>query len=123
MNQKNHTYYSVSASRADRQDGLCFSKSSSGSKASRMSPEQINKSISILAKVEKIISEMRWNASSLGIDYQHTAALVEACARLNPPISLSTYYRYRALYCKYYLGEVKDWRSYLDRFLDRKEHK
>jgi hypothetical protein len=94
MNQENHAYNGVSVSRADRQDRLCFGKCSAGSKASRMSPDRIGKSISVLAEVEEVITEMRWDASSRGIDYQHTAALREACARLNPPIGLSTYYRY-----------------------------
>jgi hypothetical protein len=123
MNQENHSYDRVSASRADRQDRLCFDKCSAGSKASRMSPERIGKSISVLAEIEEIITEMRWNASSRGIDYRHTAALREACARLNPPISLSTFYRYRTLYCEYHFAEVKDWLRYLDRSLDRKERK
>ena len=106
--------------RMDKTDPV-FGKCSADSKASRMSPDRIGKSVSVLAEVEEIITEMRWNASSRGIDYQHTAARGEACAPLNPPVSLSIYYRYRALYWKYHFGEVKDWRRYLDRFLDRKE--
>jgi len=121
MNQENHSYDRVSASGADRQDRLCFDECSTGSKASRMSPERIGKSISVLAEVEEIITVMSRNASSRGIDYRHAAALREACARLNPTIGLGTYYRYRALYWKHHFGEVKDWRKYLDRFLDRKE--
>ena len=106
--------------RMDKTDPV-FGKCSADSKASRMSPDRIGKSVSVLAEVEEIITEMRGSASSRGIDYRHTATLREACARLNPPIGLSTYYRYRALYWKYHFGEVKDWRRYLDRFLDRKE--
>src|SRR5258708_39061382 len=101
MNQENNSYDRVSASRGDRQDRLCFDKCSAGGKASWMSPERIRKSISVLAEIEEIITEMRWNASSRGIDYRHTAALREACARLNPPISLGTFYRYRAIYWNY----------------------
>jgi hypothetical protein len=88
-----------------------------------MSPERIGKISSVLARVQEITTEMRWKASSRRIDYQHTAALREACASLDPPIGLSTYYRYRTLYWEYHFGEVKDWLRYLDRFLDRKEHK
>ncbi len=89
MNQENHSLDRVSASRADRQDRLCFDKCSAGSKASRMSPERIGTSISVLAEIEEIITEMRWNASSRGIDYRHTAALREACARLRAAMTVS----------------------------------
>ena len=123
MNQEiTHTIECQSLKRVEKSDSV-LDKYSSSSKASRMSSEQISKITSILARVKEITTEMRRNANSRRIEYQHTAALREACASLDPPIGLSTYYRYRTLYCVYHFGEVKDWLRYLDRSLDRKERK
>jgi hypothetical protein len=71
---------------------------------------------SAVVQVEEITAEMRRHANSYGLPYQHTAALRQACALLEPPIGLSTYYRYRVLYSEYHFGEVRNWLIYLTSF-------
>ena len=77
------------------------------------SPRQMSKIDSTLAQVEQITAEMRRHANSYGQHYSHAVALKQACALLEPPIGLSTYYRYRVLRSKYRFGEARNWLSYL----------
>jgi hypothetical protein len=78
---------------------------------------RIRKIDSTLVHVEGIITEMRHDADSSGQHYRHTAALKRARTLLEPPIALSTYYRYWALFSKYHLGEVRYWLGSLDLYL------
>ncbi len=88
-----------------------------------MSPGRISKIDSALARVEGIITQMRHDADSSGQHYQHTAALKQACALVEPPLALSTYYRYRVLSSKYHFGEARYWLGYLDDYLTRRSSK
>lgn len=72
-----------------------------------LSLEHMSEIDSTLGQVEGIIAEMRHEADSSGQHYQHTSALKRACAQLEPPIALSTYYRYRVLYSNYHFGEAR----------------
>ncbi len=74
-----------------------------------LSPERLSNIDSALAQVEGIIAEMSQDADSYGQHYQHTAALKQACALVDPPLALSTYYRYRSLSSKYHFGEARCW--------------
>ena len=88
-----------------------------------LSLERMSEIDSALAQVEGIIAEMRHEADSSGHHYQHTSTLKRACALLEPPIALSTYYRYRVLYSKYHFGEARYWLGYLDLHLTGRSSK
>jgi hypothetical protein len=88
-----------------------------------LSPERLSNIDSALAQVEGIIDKVRHDADSSGQLYQHTSALKQACALLEPPIALSTYYRYRVLYSKYHFGEARYWLDYLDLHLTGRSSK
>jgi hypothetical protein len=88
-----------------------------------LSPERLSKIDSTLEQVEGIIDEMRHDEGSSGQHYQHTSALKQACALLEPTIALSTYYRYRVLYSKYHYGEAREWLGYLDLHLTGRSSK
>jgi hypothetical protein len=87
------------------------------------SPERISNIDSALLQVEGIIAEMRHDADSSGQHYQHTSALKQACALLEPPITLSTYYRYRSLSSAHHFREARYWLGYLDLYLTRRSSK
>jgi hypothetical protein len=86
-------------------------------------PERMSKIDSALAQVEGIIAEMRRDADSSGQHYQHTSVLKQACALLEPPIALSTYYRYRALSSAHVFSEPRYWIGYLDLHLTGRSSK
>jgi len=77
------------------------------------SPGYMIKIDSALARVGALTAEMRRCAILHGERYQHTAALKHACALLEPPIGLSTYYRYRMLRNEYHSGGARNWLRYL----------
>src|SRR6266568_3767816 len=81
----------------------------------RPSPGRLGEIGSALARVEELTAEMRHHANSQGQHYQHTAALKRACALLEPPIGLSTYYRYRRIRSTHHPGEARDWLGFLTR--------
>ena len=88
-----------------------------------MSPERMSKIDSALTQVEGIIAEMRHDADSSGQHYHHTSALKQAYALLEPPIALSTYYRYRSLSSAQHFGEARYWLGYLDLHLTGRSSK
>ena len=88
-----------------------------------LSPEHMSKIDSALAQVEGIIAEMRHDADSSGQHYQHIAALKQACALLDHPITLSTYYRYRVLFSQYNFGKARYWLGYLELYLTGRSSK
>ncbi len=88
-----------------------------------LSRGRISKIDSALARVEGIIAELKHDADSSGQHYQHTAALKQACALLEPHIVLSTYYRYRVLSSQYHYGEARCWLGYLELYLTGRSNK
>ena len=77
------------------------------------SPERLSKIDSVLAHVEEITTRMRHHAIAHGEHYLHAEALKRACTLLEPPIGLSTFYRYRVLHSRYHLSEARNWLDYL----------
>jgi hypothetical protein len=88
-----------------------------------LSPERLSNIDSALAQVDGIIAEMSHDADSFGQHYQHTAALKQACTLVEPPLALSTYYRYRSLSSKYHFSEARYWLGYLDLHLTGRSSK
>jgi hypothetical protein len=88
-----------------------------------LSPERMSQIDSALAQVEGFTPEMRHDADSSRQHYLHTAALKQACALLDPPIALSTYYRYRSLSSAQHFGEARYWLGYLNLHLTGRSSK